>query len=386
MYIERKILKKQIENSINDFPVTALLGPRQCGKTTIARIISKNIKCTFFDLENPSDVAGLSSSPMLTLESLTGLVILDEIQRMPGLFPILRVLADRTDSNSKFLILGSASLTLVRGVSESLAGRISFIDMTGFNLIDIGVSNWEKLWLKGSFPDSYLFDNDDKSSKWRDNFIRTFLERDIPQFGISIPANSLRRFWTMVGHYHGQIWNGSEFARSIGASEPTAKKYLDILNDAYVVRQLLPWHENLKKRQVKSPKVYVRDSGILHSLLSLEKEQIFSHPKLGASWEGFVIEQILDIFNIREAYFWATHGGAELDLLVNLKGKRIGFEVKYTDAPARTRSMMSALKDLSLHYLYVIYPGKKGYLLDKKIRVMGIEELSTMIYPFHSTE
>jgi len=379
MFIDRKILKAQIENSIKDFPVTALLGPRQCGKTTIARIISKNIECTFFDLEDPSDVTALSSSPMLALESLTGLVILDEVQRMPELFPILRVLADRTDGKSKFLILGSASSTLVRGVSESLAGRISFIDMSGFNLLDLGVSNWKKLWLKGSFPDSYLSDTDDRSFKWRANFIRTFLERDIPQFGISIPANSLRRFWTMVGHYHGQIWNGSEFARSIGASEPTAKKYLDILTDAYVVRQLLPWHENLKKRQVKSPKVYVRDSGILHSLLSLEKGQIFSHPKLGASWEGFVIEQILDIFSIREAYFWATHGGAELDLLVNLKGKRIGFEVKYNDAPARTRSMISAMKDLSLHYLYVIYPGNKGYNLDKNIRVMGIEELSTML-------
>jgi len=378
MHVHRKKLKEQIENSIKDFPVTALLGPRQCGKTTIARIISKNRKCTFFDLEDPSDLAGLSSSPMLTLESLTGLVILDEIQRMPELFPILRVLADRNDHHLKFLILGSASPTLVRGVSESLAGRISFIDMTGFNLLDLGVRNWRKLWLKGSFPDSYLSATDDKSFKWRDNFIRTFLERDIPQFGISIPANSLRRFWTMVSHYHGQIWNGSEFARSIGTSEPTAKRYLDILNDAYVVRQLLPWHENLKKRQVKSPKIYVKDSGILHSLLRLEKGQIFSHPKLGASWEGFVIEQLLDIFSIREAYFWATHGGAELDLLVNLRGKRIGFEVKYTDAPVKTRSMLSALKDLSLHQLYVIYPGKKGYLLDNNIRVLGIEEITTL--------
>ncbi|MEN8227298.1 MAG: ATP-binding protein [Bacteroidota bacterium] len=376
MFVSRTQLKKQIENSIKDFPVTALLGPRQCGKTTIARIIAKSSKSAFFDLENPSDIAGLSSSPMITLESQTGLVILDEIQRMPELLPLLRVLADRADHKAKYLILGSASPTLVRGVSESLAGRISFIDMSGFNLLDIGVVNWKKLWLKGSFPDSYLANSDSRSFKWRDNFIRTFLERDIPQLGISIPASSLRRFWTMVGHYHGQIWNGSEFARSIGASEPTAKKYLDILCDAYMVRQLLPWHENLKKRQVKSPKVYVRDSGILHSLLSLEAGQIFSHPKLGASWEGFVIEQILDIFSLREAYFWATHGGAELDLLVNFKGNRIGFEVKYSDAPVRTRSMKSAIEDLSLHYLYIVFPGKKGYALDKNIRVIGIEELN----------
>ena len=377
MLLQRKDLEKQIIDSLESSPITILLGPRQCGKTTIARSITQNRKSIFFDLENPSESGGLKQSPMLMLESLEGLVVLDEIQRAPELFPVLRVLADRKGANARFLILGSASPRLIREASESLAGRISFVDMSGFSLKDLGVENWKQAWMKGTFPRSYLSKSDSEGQKWREDFIRTFLERDIPQMGINIPAAALQRFWTMTAHYHGQIWNGSEFARSIGATEPTARRYVDILSDAYVVRQLQPWHENLKKRQVKSPKVYIRDSGLLHTLLSLPDNKILSHPKLGASWEGFIIEQILDISNTRGAYFWATHSGAELDLLIMKSGKRIGFEIKYTDAPARTRSMSIAIKDLKLDHLFVIYPGKQSYPIDQNIQAIGIFDLLT---------
>ncbi len=334
---------------------------------------------SFFDLENPSDFSSISQSPMIQLESSEGLIVLDEIQRVPELFPILRVLADSRTKNRKFLILGSASPNLTKGASESLAGRISFIDISGFNLQDLGSINWQKIWLRGSFPLAYLARTETESFHWRDNFIRAFLERDIPQMGISIPAAALRRFWTMTAHYNGQVWNGSEFARSIGATEPTARKYIDLLTDAYVVRQLQPWHENLKKRQVKSPKIYIRDSGLLHSLLDLPEKKILSHPKLGASWEGFIIEQILDILKTRDAYFWATHAGAELDLLIFKGGKRIGFEIKYSDAPTRTRSMTIALKDLRLNQLFVIYPGSKSYFIDSQIQVISINELMMVL-------
>ncbi len=377
--IPRILLQKQIHKSIRENPITALLGPRQCGKTTIAKTIASDQKSTFFDLENPADHSSLSHSPMLRFESLEGLIILDEIQRIPELFPILRVVADQKNTNRKILILGSASPGLMKNASETLAGRISFIDMTGFSLLEIGYENWKKLWLRGFFPLSYLGSNNEASSNWRENFIRTFLERDIPQMGINIPSSALRRFWTMTAHYHGQVWNGSEFARSMGVTEPTARKYIDILTGAYVVRQLQPWHENIRKRQVKSPKVFIRDPGILHSLLSLPGESILSHPKLGASWEGFVIEEILEITRCQDAYFWGTHAGAELDLMIFKNGKRIGFEVKYSDAPKRTRSMLTALQDLGLHHLYVVSPGTQSYPLDKKITVIGIRQLSEIL-------
>lgn len=316
---------------------------------------------------------------MTFLESKEGLIVLDEVQRVPEIFPILRVLADRPSRNRKFLILGSASPSMTKKASESLAGRISFIDMTGFSLQDLGVENWQKLWSRGSFPLAYLAKNEEKSYSWRENFLRAFLERDIPQMGISIPAAALRRFWTMTAHYHGQFWNGSEFARSIGVTEPTARKYVDLLTDAYVVRQLQPWYENLKKRQVKSPKVYIRDSGILHALLNLPGTTIFSHPKLGASWEGFIIEQILDYLKSGEAYFWATHAGAELDLLIFRGGKKLGFEIKFSDAPTRTKSMISAQKDLKLQQLYVVYPGSQSYPVDKQIQVVGMNDLINVL-------
>lgn len=377
--IPRSVLQRRIADSILLNPITALIGPRQCGKSTIAGMIAENQKTSFFDLENPVDYTSLTQSPMLELESREGLIILDEVQRVPGIFPLLRVIADKKHKSKKFLILGSASPELVSGASESLAGRIAFIDMSGFNLVDIGIENWKKLWFRGSFPLSYLGSSDIESFSWRENFIRAFLERDIPQMGISIPSAALRRFWTMIAHYHGQIWNGSEFARSMGATEPTARRYMDLLTDAHVVRQLQPWYEDIKKRQVKSPKIYIRDSGLLHSLLSLPDETISTHPKLGASWEGFVIEQILEIINSREAYFWATHAGAELDLLIFRNGKRIGFEVKYSDAPKRTRSMMSAMQDLHLNQLYVVYPGSRSYPIDSDITVTGINNLTEVL-------
>ncbi len=373
--IERPALQNRIRDSLESYPITALLGPRQCGKTTIARSIADHTEHSFFDLENPADYSSIIQAPMLQLESREGLIILDEVQRIPEIFPILRVLADKSTGNRKILILGSASPYLIKTASESLAGRISFIDMAGFSLKDLGQETWQKVWLKGSFPRSYLSKNYQESYSWRQNYIRSFLERDIPQMGISIPSSALRRFWTMTAHYHGQIWNGSEFARSIGATEPTARRYIDILTDAYVVRQLQPWYENLNKRQVKSPKIYVRDSGILHALLNLPQDTIMSHPKLGGSWEGFIIEQILEITNTREAYFWATHAGAELDLLIFKEGKRIGFEVKYSDAPVRTRSMSIAMQDLKLDCLYIIFPGNLSYSVDEYIHAVGISDL-----------
>jgi uncharacterized protein len=356
-------------------PIVAVLGPRQCGKTTIARQIAKGRAGDYFDLEDPVDRARLAN-PRIALGTAKGLVVIDEIQRVPELFEVLRVLVDRPSNQARFLVLGSASTHLVRGVSESLAGRVFFIEMGGFDLGELGASRSDRLWLRGSFPRSFLAPSEADSMHWRNDFIRTFLERDIPQLGINIPAASLRRFWTMVAHYHGQTWNAAEFARSIGSTESTARRYLDILTGSYVLRQLQPWFENIGKRQVKAPKVYVRDSGLLHALLEMENHrQLASHPKVGASWEGFVVEQILGLMYGREAYFWATYSGAELDLLLTARGKRLGFEVKYSDAPTATKSMRIALEDLKLHRLYVVYPGARSYRLDPKIEVVAINDL-----------
>lgn len=372
--ILRPRLQLKIERALAVSPVTALLGPRQCGKTTISRMIAENHDSMIFDLENPVDYQQLSDVPMITLQALKGLIIIDEIQRLPGLTSLIRVLADRTDFPAKFLILGSASPDIMKQTSESLAGRVSFIDMSGFDMEETGAENLQKLWFRGSFPRSYLSADNKISFQWRQDFIRTFLERDIPQLGISIPAVTLRRFWTMLAHYHGNIWNGSEFARSIGTSEPTARKYLDILSGAFVVNQLQPWFENLKKRQVKSPKVYIRDSGLLHALLHLEGEAIISHPKLGFSWEGFMIEQLVRFLDA-PCYFWATHAGGEIDLLTIRKGRKIGFEIKYNDAPKITKSMISCLESLSLEKIYIIYPGDKNYDLHQKIQVVAAKNI-----------
>ena len=375
MLISRPAVITQIQAALSVHPIAALLGPRQCGKTTVARMIAEQQPATYFDLENPVDVRRLSA-PLTVLESLSGLVMIDEVQRLPELFPLLRVLADRPHNSTRFLLLGSASPQLVRGASESLAGRVGFIDLAGFDLTEVDASQRDRLWLRGGFPRAFLADDDAASLAWREAFTRTFLERDIPQLGITIPAETLRRFWTMVAHYHGQLWNAAEFASSLGASEVTARRYLDILAGAYMVRVLPPWFENVSKRQVKAPKVYIRDTGILHGLLQLGTlAEVQSHPKLGASWEGFAIEQIIRLLDTRDAYFWATHGGAELDLLVRMRDKLYGFEIKYADAPGASRSMHVALHDLGLEHLWVVYPGKHEYSLDRQITALPIHAL-----------
>ncbi len=323
---------------------------------------------------------------MRALEGLSGLVVIDEVQRRPELFNILRVLVDRPDNPAAFLLLGSASPSLIKGVSESLAGRIGFVDLGGFVMTETGRNDIERLWMRGGFPRSFLAADEASSMMWREDFIRTFLERDVPQFGITIPSETLRRFWLMVANNHGQIWNASAFGRSLGVSEKTARHYLDILSGAYMLRILPPWFENIGKRQVKAPKVYIRDSGLFHALLHLPTlYDLQGHPKLGASWEGFVIEQLAALLETRDAFFWATHGGAELDLLVMAGGKRYGFEVKYADAPGRTRSMQAALGDLALERLWIVYPGPKRYELDRRIEAVPVDSLAdiatSVLYP-----
>ena len=380
MLIERPKAIAAITSAFRIHPAVALTGPRQCGKTTLARMFAGNEPmCSFFDLERAVDRRKLSS-PEQTLSQLTGLVVIDEIQRQPQLFEGLRVLLDGPACPARFLLLGSAAPTLIKGVSETLAGRVGLVDLSGFDLNEVTESHWRTLWQRGGFPRSYLAPDDAASALWRENFIRTFLERDIPQLGVTIPAESLRRFWTMIAHYHGQVWNAAEFARAMGTSELTARRYLDILNGAYMLRVLTPWHENLKKRQVKSPKIYVRDSGLFHALLELHSfDALSGHPKLGSSFEGFAIEQLLSGLDTRSASFWATHGGAELDLLVTIAGKRYGFECTYGDAPGTTRAMRVAMNDLRLARLWILYPGHEAYELDKTISVTPAQRIPALV-------
>ncbi len=372
---------------LQEMPVVALLGPRQCGKTTMARFIQRNSSgSAFFDLESPAGRSRLEN-PMLALDGREGLVVIDEIQRLPGMFEVLRVLADRPDRRCTFLVLGSAAPGLVRGASETLAGRIGFVDLSGFDLGEVGEASALDLWNRGGFPRSFLAASDSASMRWRDDFIRTFLERDIPQLGITIPSETLRRFWTMIAHYHGQTWNAAEFARSLGTAEATSRKYLDILSGAYVVRQLQPWFANIKKRQVHAPKVYIRDSGILHALLGLsDLDELRGHPKNGASWEGFVIEQVVSMASTRESYYWATHSGAELDLLLFRGGRPIGVEIKYTDSPRTTRSMRVAMSDLDLDHLYVVHPGQETYPLEDAITALCVADISQIVGPRDKTK
>ena len=382
MLIERPQAMHRVMASFRVHPAVALVGPRQCGKTTLARMIADGEpEAAFFDLERAVDQRRLQS-PEQALSPLSGLVVIDEIQRQPALFETLRVLVDRPEANARFLLLGSASPALTQKASETLAGRVGWVDLSGFNIGEVCVndqaasSDWRVLWRRGGFPRSFLAPDGPASALWREDFLRTFLERDIPQLGISIPAESLRRFWTMVAHYQGQVWNAAEFARALGTNQAAARRYLDILSGAYMVRVLPPWHENLKKRQVKSPKMYVRDSGLLHALLELPTANaLFGHPKVGASFEGFAIEQMLSHSGLRNATFWSTHGGAELDLLATLNGRRYGFEVKYSDAPGTTRSMRVAIEDLKLEHLWIIYPGNEAYVLDKRISTLPIGEI-----------
>jgi len=377
--VKRGRLEREVAAGLKASPVTAILGPRQSGKTTLARRLAAVRRAHIFDLEVPDDATRLSD-PVPALRRLTGLVVLDEIQRKPELFETLRALADRRPLPCRFLILGSASPSLLRRTSESLAGRVRFVEMGGFTLEEAGASTAHRLWMRGGYPESFLAATEEGSWRWREDFITTFLERDIPQLEISIPAATLRRFWAMVAHYHGQVWNSSEVAGSLGVAHTTARRYLDILEGAYMVHELPPWHGNSAKRVIKSPKVYLRDSGLLHTLLRLRTfRELEVHPKVGASWEGFAMEQVLRRVGVRDAFFWATHAGAELDLLVLGRGAKWGFEFKFRESPAVTRSMRAAMEELDLARLWVVHPGPRGYPLAKGIEALPLAELDRAI-------
>lgn len=383
MLIPRTYHVSQIMSRMEQNPVVAIIGARQVGKTTITHEIATLIKMPIhrFDLEDPEDLARLNE-PKLALKDLTGLVIIDEIQRKPELFPLLRVLADRDDKAAQFLILGSASPKLLKQSSESLAGRISYYSLNGFAVDEIDSKDELKLWIRGGFPRSYLASSEKESFAWRKDFIRTFLERDIPQLGFHIPAMTLHRFWNMLAHYHGQIWNGSELGRAFGMSHASVKRYVDLLTDALVVWQLKPWYQNMRKRQVKAPKVYIRDSGILHGLLGIESFlALEKHPKIGASWEGFVLSELLHQLKVEpsEAYFWATHAGAELDLLVFINGQPIGFEIKRTTSPKMTPSINNSLTDLKLDRLFVIHAGDHEFQIHEKVNAIPMASIQNLI-------
>jgi predicted AAA+ superfamily ATPase len=372
MEIDRPDLETRLRARLRASPAVALLGPRQCGKTTLARRLAADRSSHYFDLEHPADLARLDE-PFTALARLKGLIVIDEVQRRPDLFPTLRVLLDRKPLPARILVLGSASPDLLRQASESLAGRIAFVEMGGFTLNEVGAARLDRLWDRGGFPRSFLARSQRDSVAWRRDFVQTFLERDLPQLGVRVPALTMRRFWTMLAHYSGGLWNSSEVGRSLGEAHTTIRRHLDTLAGAMVVRVLQPWHANLGKRQVKAPKVYVRDTGLLHQLLGIEShEQLAAHPKLGASWEGFVIEQILVATRSTDAYFWRTATGAELDLLLIHKGRRVGVEVKYSDAPRFGSSMATAMQDLELDRLLVVYPGEQTYDLGAAIQAMPL--------------
>lgn len=377
--LERTHHRQRIERLLDQFPVVAIVGPRQVGKTTLARQIAAGSKAGVhrFDLEDPRDLARLAD-PMLALEHLRGLVVLDEVQRVPELFAALRVLADRPERPAQFLVLGSASPELLQQTSETLAGRIAFHELSGFDLEEIGIEAWVTRWLRGGFPRSFLAGSEEDSAEWRRQFVSTFVQRDLPALGLPLSPVAGQRFWAMLAHCHGQTWNGAELGRALGVTGKTVRSYLDTLAGAYAVRLLQPWHANLSKRQVRSPKVYVRDTGLLHTLLDLEsREALERHPKVGASWEGFALEAVLRRLRARsdQVFFWATHSGAELDLLVDSGTRRLGFEFKRTSSPRRTKSMAIALDDLGLERLDIIYPGEATFPVGDGIRAVGITRL-----------
>ncbi len=378
--IERTTYLERLETAVKRSPITSLLGPRQVGKTTLARQFAETRQSTFFDLELDVDRRRLQN-PNMALGALEGLVVLDEIQTMPELFNLLRVLVDRPQNKTKFLILGSASPEIIKKVSQTLAGRVEFIDLPGLRFPEVAEDASRRLWVRGGFPRSFLAESTEDSMAWRDGFIRTFLERDIAQFGFHIPSPAMRRFWTMLAHYHGQTWNGAKIARSMDVSGKTARAYLDILSGTYMVRQLQPWFVNVGKRQVKSPKVYLRDSGLLHSLLNISNwEGLFSHPTIGASWEGFVLEQVIYTLQLYEGevYFWATHNGAELDVLFFRNGRSYGIEIKFKEAPKVTKSMNIAIETLDLTHLWVIYPGMHIYPTSDRITMLPLSEIEQL--------
>ena len=370
--IDRRQLTEAIATALHRSRAVVLVGPRQVGKTTLARTILPHDSVNYLDLEQP-ETESLLVSPMTALRDRRGLVVLDEIHRAPEVFKVLRVLVDRPDAPAQFLLLGSAAPGLLRQASETLAGRIEMIEVDGFSLAEVGRTAADRLWYRGGFPLSFTARSDVDSRAWRREFIRTFLERDLPQLGLNTPASAMRRFWTMLAHYHGQTWNAADPARTLGVSEPTVRRLLDWLTGTFMVRQLQPWFENLGKRQVKAPKVYIRDSGLLHELLGIpDHDALLGHPKGGASWEGFAIESTLRLARPDEAYFWGTHAGAELDLLLIKDGRRVGVEFKRADAPQLTPSMSIALRDLRLERLYVVYPGTRSYSLAHAVEVVPL--------------
>jgi len=369
----------RLKKSIRRSPITALLGPRQCGKTTLARALAQTTPAVFFDLESISDQRRLQN-PEMALGGQSGLVVLDEIQAMPEMFATLRVLADSPSNRARFLILGSASPDIIRRASETLAGRVEFIELSGFDLSEVKTEAWKTLWLRGGFPRSFLAGSEEDSLSWREGFVRTFLERDIPNLGINISPQSMRRFWMMLAHYHAQTWNASEFSRSLGVSDKTARSYLDILSGTFMIRQLQPWYENVGKRQVKAPKIYFRDSGLLHSLLDVHDwRALLGHPKSGASWEGYVLEQTLQTLKTPQAYFWGLHSGGEIDLLFTRGRYKYGVEIKFSEAPHLTSSMRLAAEALSLRHLWVIYPGEHSFPMEKKISALPLTQIEKIL-------
>ena len=376
LVIPRPDILARIQNALARAPVAVLTGPRQCGKTTLARELLPEDSANYFDLEDPVSLNRLDE-PMTALGPLEGLVVIDEVQRRPDLFPVLRVLADRTANPARFLILGSASGDLLRQSSESLAGRLERIEIGGFTLAELGPESAHTLWRRGGLPLAYLAPTEDDSLDWRRQFIQALLERDLPQWGVRVPAVALLRFWTMVAHYHGRTWNAAEPARALGVNPSTSRRYLDLLTDALMVRQLQPWHANVGKRQVKSPKVYVRDSGLLHQLLGLGSEKaLLGHPKAGASWEGFVVEQVLAAEPHDDAWFWATHQGAEIDLILRRGDRLMGVECKRADAPRLTPSIRVALDDLGLERVAIVYPGAKRFALADRVEAVPLTTLA----------
>ncbi|HEX9729828.1 MAG TPA: ATP-binding protein [Gemmatimonadales bacterium] len=384
-FVDRPRDVGRITTLLRQFPVVAVLGARQVGKTTLARqvVARRRGGATVFDLENAADLARLAD-PLLALRRERGLVVIDEVHHLADLFRTLRVLADEPGTRRRFLVLGSASPELLRQGAETLAGRIAYHELHGFRLDEVGLGQLPRRWLRGGFPRAFLAPSEAASRGWREAFIRTFLERDIPQFGLRIPAPALRRFWSMMAHYHAQTWNSSELARAFGVAHTTVQRYLDVLTETFMVRQLPPWHENLSKRQVRAPKVYLRDTGLLHTLLGLaSRPELEGHPKVGASWEGLALDVVLDHLGAGpgEAYFWATHAGAELDLLVVRGRTRLGFEFKRTTAPRATPSMRSALADLRLRRLDVIHAGTETFPMGERIRAVPLTRVGEDIAP-----
>lgn len=383
--IDRPAHLAEIARLFRSHPVVGILGPRQVGKTTLARAFAgaRRGKTHRFDLENPDDLSRLSE-PMLALERLKGLVVIDEIQRRLDLFQVLRVLADRPGAKARFLVLGSASPEFLRHGSETLAGRIAYHELGGFSLAEVGAGHRDRLWSRGGFPRSYLARSEGDSREWRSQFVRTFLERDVPLLGVRLPPASLRRFWTMLAHYHAQTWNGAEIARSFGLSDTAVRGYLDVLRRTFMVRLLQPWSENLGKRQVKAPKVYLSDSGLLHALIGIrDGAQLEVHPKVGASFEGFALNELVTHLRAapEECFFWATHQGAELDLLVVRGRQRRGFEFKLTTAPTVTKSMRIATEDLRLDSLDVVHAGSHTFPLAEGIRAVSIDRMLADVRP-----